>query len=105
MRIDGTQIITDSGYEVSKPAIMFDKTGVFHKFGNFDDLLPVFNTWKEKDITGEISKDLVLMVFDRDKLTLEEVVEIVQKMMDISGHCKVFYEELIKNTMKENESK
>lgn len=92
---DGT-IFTEDGYEISDPAVMFDTCdGVLHKYGNFNEVLSVFNAWIKADKARIISKDLMVFHFDTTAFTKEQIIEILDKMIGISGYCGVFYNKVM----------
>lgn len=94
MKVIENKIIMENGSEINDPVVIIDKAGVFHKFGNYEDMVEVYKNIKEKD--------LLFMIFDTDRISHLEIVEIVDNMINVEGYCKTFYEKSIENA--ENDS-
>lgn len=75
--VEEDKVITESGFEITEPAILYYNTGLFYKFGNYKELYNI-----QKKYSG-----LVLMVFDTVRLSLKEIVNIVNGMKEHSCYA------------------
>lgn len=96
LHIEYGTIYTESGIGIEEPSVMFDKvTGVLHKYGSRESVLSVYDKLVKADKSGLISNDLIVFTFDEFVYTKEEIMDIMNRMIDTSDYCSVFYKKLL----------